>query len=86
MPNNKSAKKRMRTSELDHQANSSAKSRLSSTRRKLTEAIAGRNKEGCDALFRQYCSHLDKAVKRGAVKANNASRNKSRAAASIAAI
>lgn len=86
MPNSKSAKKRVRTSGLQHQANSSAKSRLSSTRRQLSESVAGGDKASSETIFRQYCSHLDKAVKLGAIKANNASRNKSRAAASVASL
>jgi ribosomal protein S20 len=76
----------MRTSEQRHDANRSARGRLSSTRRRLSEAIAGSDKEGSEALFRQYCAYLDKAVKQGAIKANNASRNKSRAAASMATL
>ena len=86
MPNIKSAKKTMRTSEERRQANFAEKSRLTGTRRKFLEAVAGGDKSAGESLFRTYCSHLDKAVKRGTIKANNANRRKSRAAAKLAAI
>ena len=86
MPNTKSADKHVRASETRRQSSSAIKSRLSSTQSKLNEAIAGGEKTQGTELYRKYCSYLDKAVKHGAIKANNASRNKSRAAARLATI
>ncbi len=84
MPNTKSALKRMHTSQARNQANRAAKSRLSLTRRQLYEAIDRGDATGSEASFREYCSRLDKAVKSGTIKRNNASRRKSRAAARLA--
>ncbi|MCC6142181.1 MAG: 30S ribosomal protein S20 [Candidatus Hydrogenedentes bacterium] len=80
MPHTKSAAKRMRTSGIKRQTNRAAKSRLASTRRLLLEASAKGDKTKAEEHFRTYCGFLDKAVKQGAIKANNASRHKSRAA------
>ena len=86
MLNIKSAKKRMRTSEVERVANHATTSRLSLTRRKLLESIAGGDQTASQELFRTYCSRLDKAVKTGVVKANSANRRKSRIAAKLAAL
>ena len=86
MPNIKSAKKRMKTSAARHEQNKSVKSGLTSQRRKLYEAIAAGEKSSCEELFRVYGSLLDKAAKKGIIKANNAARRKSRAAAKMAAL
>ena len=84
MPHTKSAAKRMRTSEDNRQANRAEKARLASTRRGMLEALARGDKPQADKEFRTYSSFLDKAVKHGVIKANNASRHKSRAAAMLA--
>ena len=79
MPTIKSAKKRLLTSEKSRQVNKSVKSRITTTRHKFFIATAGDDKAAALAAFSTYCSALDKAVKRGAIKKNNASRRKSRA-------
>jgi small subunit ribosomal protein S20 len=84
MPNIKSAKKRIKTSAKSAVLNKATKSTITSTRRKLYETVAAGEKDKCAALFSGYCSILDRAVKHGTIKANNASRRKSRAAARIA--
>ena len=86
MPNIKSAKKRMKTSEESRVANQGVKTRVVSTRRKFIETAATGDKAASEARFRDFCSALDKAAKKGVIKANNASRRKSRAAAHLAAI
>lgn len=86
MPNTKSAIKRMRTSEIKRDANRGVKSGLTSIRRKFDEATAAGDASACDSAFKQYCSELDKAVKKGVIKANNASRRKSRAASRLASV
>jgi ribosomal protein S20 len=62
------------------------KSRIGTTRRRLYEAIGTGDKDGMKKLFQSYCSVLDKAVKKGTIKANNANRRKSRASTRIAAV
>ena len=86
MPNIKSAKKRMKTSARRAEANKPVKALVSSTQRKLSDAAAGGNKSLCDELFPKYCSVLDKAVKKGVLKANAADRRKSRMAARLTAV
>ena len=80
MPNIRSAVKRTRTSEKRRAANKSVKGRIAATRRKLHAAVAKNDKTECSRIFRKYCSQLDKAVKKGTLKANAASRRKSVAA------
>lgn len=84
MPNIKSAAKRMRTSRKSAEGNKATRTRVSSCRRELREAVAGGDKARSEQAFRAYCSVLDKAAKKGTIKANNASRRKSRAAALVA--
>jgi small subunit ribosomal protein S20 len=79
MPNIKSAKKRLRTSEKARQGNKSVKSRITTTRRSFYTAVVGDDQAAARTALSTYCSALDKGVKRGAIKKNNASRRKSRA-------
>jgi small subunit ribosomal protein S20 len=80
MPNIKSAFRSMRKSSEARLQNRAAKSRAASARKRLHEAIAAGDKGlGADRL-KAYYSVLDKAVKRGILKANTAARYKSRAA------
>jgi small subunit ribosomal protein S20 len=80
MPNTKSAAKRMRSSAKCRAGNRAVKGRIATLRNSLLEAIAGGEQEKSRELYRRYCSSLDKAVKRGTIKARAASRRKSRAA------
>jgi small subunit ribosomal protein S20 len=86
MPNIRSAVKRTKTSERKCQANRSVKSRARTARTNLLEAVSNGNREEAEKLFRELCSVLDKAVKRGVLKANTAARRKSRAAARLAGL
>jgi small subunit ribosomal protein S20 len=86
MPNIKSAKKRLRTSARKTQENRVVRSRINTVRRKLVEAVEAGDAAGAETAYRSFCSALDKAVKKGAIKANNASRRKARAAARVAAV
>jgi len=83
MANIKSAKKRIKTSAGRQARNRSVKSEVSTTRTKLYAAIEAGDSSKSGELFRLYGSLLDKAVKKGMVKANAASRRKSRAAARL---
>lgn len=80
MPNIKSAKKRMKTSEISRVANKSVKTSIATCRKKLIEVIASGDLERSKQMLSEYSSQLDKAVKRNIVKANAASRRKSRMA------
>lgn len=84
MPNTKSAFKEMKTSAIKRDTNRGVKSGLATIRRKFLESVEANDASGSEASFRQYCSDLDKAVKKGVIKPNNASRRKSRAAARLA--
>lgn len=81
MPNIKSAQKRMKTSIKSRDGNKSVKTKVATMRGKLNDAIAAGDSAAATTAFGAYCSSLDKAVKRGTVKANTANRGKSRAAA-----
>lgn len=86
MPNIKSAVKRMKTSEEARQRNKTVKSRITSTRRKLMDTVSTGDKEASNQAYRTYCSILDKAVKKGVVKANTRDRSKARANAVVVAM
>ena len=83
MPNIKSAKKRMLTSEKSRQRNMAVKSLIVTERKKLYDAIITGEEASIKDALSKYNSSLDKAVKRGALKANAANRRKSRAVARI---
>ena len=83
MPNIKSAKKRMRTSEEARVRNKAVRTRVKNVRRTLLELTApGADAEAGPATdaFRTYCSALDKAAKKGVISRNTAIRRKRRAA------
>ena len=86
MPNSKSAIKQMKTSEVKRDANRTVKSGLVTSRRRFLETAAAGDAPASETAFRQYCSELDKAVKKGVIKANNADRRKSRAHSRVAAL
>ncbi len=83
MPTINSAKKRMKTSEKKRVLNRKVKSNIRITRNKLYTAIADGDETKLKEIFRKYCSLLDKAVKKGVIKANTASRRKSRVTARL---
>ena len=78
MPNIESARKRVRQSAKRNKRNRSAKSMVSSNRKALLDAIEAGNKSEAVKLFAVYTATLDKSVKKGILKANNASRKNSR--------
>ena len=85
MPNIESAKKRMRNAAKSQIANKATKTKVATMRKKLDEANASGDEAANKAAFGSYCSALDKAVKKGTVQANTASRVKSRASARMKA-
>jgi len=85
MPNNNSAKKRLRQSEDCRLLNSARKSLVRTERRKLYDAIEAGDADAQATCYASFCSALDKAAKHGAIKKNNATRRKTRAAAALRA-
>ncbi len=81
-----SSAKRVRTSEKARERNIAVRSRVSSTRRKTLEALNSTDVESGVKQFREYCSTLDKAVKKGVIRKNTSIRRKRRAAAALVAL
>lgn len=79
MPNIKSAKKRMRSSEKQRIGNMTAKTKVKTVRRKTRETLNAGVVLTSEQAVREYSSVLDKAVKRGVIKKNTAIRRKTRA-------
>ncbi len=78
MPNIKSAGKRMRNAEKSRQQNKGVRSVVRTARAALLEGEA--DCPATEAAYRAYCSVLDKAVKKGVMARNAATRRKTRAA------
>lgn len=83
MPNIKSAKKRMRSSEKQRIGNMTVKTKVKTVRRKTREVLTAGAVETSEQAVREYSSVLDKAVKRGVIKKNTAIRRKKRALAAL---
>lgn len=83
MPNIKSAKKRMRSSEKRRVGNMTVKTKVKTVRRKTREVLTAGVAETSEQAVREYSSVLDKAVKRGVIKKNTAIRRKKRAVAAL---
>jgi small subunit ribosomal protein S20 len=86
MANHFSALKRARQTEKRTVRNRANTSRLRSTLRDLRESLAKGDQPGADQVFRQTVSALDKAVQKGVLHENTASRYKSRLNARLNAI
>lgn len=83
MPNIKSAKKRVRSSEKQCAGNMAVKTKVKTVRRKTRDALTAGVVETSEQAVREYSSVLDKAVKRGVIKKNTAIRRKKRAVAAL---
>jgi small subunit ribosomal protein S20 len=83
MANHVSALKRARQTEKKTAVNRNNKSRLRTALRGLRTALEGNDKAGAESSFRSTVSALDKAVQKGAIHKNTASRYKSRLAARV---
>jgi small subunit ribosomal protein S20 len=86
MANHFSALKRARQTEKRTARNRANTSRLRSTLRQLREALTKGDKTAAEQVFRQTVSALDKAVQKGVVHKNTASRYKSRLSARLLAV
>ena len=81
MPTNKSALKRLGTSEKARIRNKARKSSIFTYEKKYRAAVEASEMDQARELFKKSCSLLDKAVKAGAIHRNKAERKKSRLAA-----
>lgn len=86
MPNKKSAIKRVKTDEEKRLRNKATLSRTRTARRQVLEALTSGDKPASVEKLNAYYGELDKAVKKGVMKANTASRYKSRCATKVAAL
>lgn len=84
MANHVSSLKRARQTETKTAVNRNNKSRLRTALRGLKSALEGSDKAAAETSFRATVSVLDKAVQKGALHKNTASRYKSRLAARVA--
>ena len=83
MANHFSALKRARQTEKRTAANRANKSRLRTALRKFRTAVSGGDREQAQTAFRSTVSVLDKAVQKGVLHKNTASRYKSRLSARL---
>jgi len=86
MANHFSALKRARQTEKRTVRNRANTSRLRSALRDLREALAKGDKQSAEQIFRQTVSALDKAVQKGVLHENTASRYKSRLSVRLNAV
>jgi small subunit ribosomal protein S20 len=78
MANHFSALKRARQTEKRTARNRANRSRLRTALRQLRESLAKGDKPAAQQVFRQAVSALDKAIQKGVLHENTASRYKSR--------
>jgi small subunit ribosomal protein S20 len=86
MANHFSALKRARQTEKRTGRNRANTSRLRTTLRDLRESLSKGEKKSAEEVFRQTVSGLDKAVQKGVLHKNTASRYKSRLNARLHAL
>jgi len=86
MANHFSALKRARQTEKRTVRNRANRSRLRTSLRQLREALAKGDKQSAEQVYRSTVSALDKAIQKGVIHENTASRYKSRLSARLHAI
>ncbi len=79
-----SAKKALRSSVKKHVFNLRRKTAMNDTTKSLNKAIVANDIAGAEKLLPKAYATIDKAKKRGVIKANTAGRKKSRLARAIA--
>jgi small subunit ribosomal protein S20 len=84
MPNTKSAAKAMRQAERRRVNNLKTKTKFKAAVKKVKKLVSELNANDAVAALKEAMSTMDKAVKRGVMHKNTASRKKSRMAKSIA--
>ncbi len=83
MPNIKSAKKRVKTTEIRTLRNKMIKTNMKTAIKKLDAAIVEGNKEAIDTNFRAAVKTVDQATAKGVLKKNTASRKKAQMAIKV---
>jgi small subunit ribosomal protein S20 len=86
MANHFSALKRARQTETRTARNRANRSRLRSSLREFRESLAKADKPAAEQSFRLTVSALDKAIQKGVIHENTASRYKSRLSARLNAL
>lgn len=86
MANIQSAKKRARQAQVRNMRNTSQRSMLRSSIRKVLKAIEAQDKAGAEAAYKAAEPVLDRYASRGLIHKNKAARHKSRLTAHIKAI
>ena len=86
MANIKSAKKRIKVTEVKTAQNRMVKSALKTTIKKFEAAVTAKNVEEAQASFVKATKALDMAAQKGVVHKNMAARKKSRLAAKLNAL
>lgn len=83
MPNIKSAKKRVKTTEIKTLRNKSIKSDMKTAIKKVDAVIAEGNQKELEPTFRAAVKTIDQAAAKGILKKNTASRKKSQLALKV---
>ena len=86
MANIKSAKKRIKVTEVKTLKNRMIKSALKTSIKKFEAAVEAKNNEEAKALYTSVVKSLDMAASKGVVHKNMAARKKSRLAAKLNAM
>ena len=86
MAHSRSAKKRVLIAERNRERNQAVKSRVKTMVKKVLAAVEVKEVEAANAALSVAYKELDKAVTKGIIKKNTASRKKARLAAKVKAL
>lgn len=86
MAHSRSAKKRILVAERNRERNQAVKSRVKTMVKKVLAAVEVKEVEAANAALSVAYKELDKAVSKGIMKKNTASRKKARLAAKVNAL
>lgn len=86
MAHSRSAKKRVLIAERNRERNQAVKSRVKTMVKKVLTAVEVKEVEAANAALSVAYKELDKAVTKGIIKKNTASRKKARLAAKVNAL
>lgn len=86
MPNIKSAEKRARQSVKRREMNRAVRSQVGTARGQAFDTVAKGDKAAAAKMLAAYAATLDKAAKKGIIKANTANRRKARLARRVRAL
>lgn len=86
MANSRSAKKRVAVAERNRKRNQAVKSRVKTMNKKVLVAVDEKDVEVAKAALSVAYKELDRAVSKGILKKNTASRKKARLAAKVNAL